>query len=42
MSNRLNLDILNNNGGIDINSLSSVTNIFKDDNDEIDLIRQSR
>ena len=42
MSNHPNLDILNNYGGIDTNSLLSVTNMFEDDNNEINLIKQSR
>ena len=41
-SNHHYLDILNNYGGIDINLLLPVTNIFEDDNDEINLIKQSR
>ena len=42
MSNHPNLDILYNYGGIDTNSLLSVTNMFEDDNNEINLIKQSR
>ena len=42
MSKHPNLDILINYGGIDTNSLLSVTNMFEDDNNEINLIKQSR